>query len=315
MTPLISVIMPTWNCLDYLPAAVDSVLMQNVSLELIIVDDGSTDGSDRWLGELQSNDTRVVVLKGSHKGVSAARNLALSHAKGEFVAFLDADDLWYPDKLQNQLRLHLSDPNVVLSFTDYDHFSEQGIDLGRCFHFWPSFHRHLNPNLGLLRLSDRLKTSIYEENVIGTSTVMVKTECLRLAQGFDESLHSASDWDLWLRLLAYGDFVAINTPYMGYLVRSNSISRNTERRIASFEGILERFKQPMLQLNPNCYAPAVARLKLAQAESWQMQKGGYWKAIQAYCQACYQLPNKRNIRALLSHLVRGLLPNEKRLGK
>ncbi|OPX55594.1 Glycosyl transferase family 2 [Oceanospirillum multiglobuliferum] len=315
MNPLISVIMPTWNCLDYLPAAVDSVLSQAVNLELIIVDDGSTDGSDHWLNQLQAQHQNVVVLKGQHKGVSAARNLALSHARGHYVAFIDADDLWYQGKLQHQLTLHLADPELVLSFTDYDHFSEQGADLGRCFQFWPSFYRHLKPSIYQLRLADRLKTAIYEENVIGTSTVMVKTECLRLAQGFDESLHSASDWDLWLRLLAYGDFVAINQSYMGYLVRSNSISRNAERRIASFQSILERFKQPMQQLNPHCYAPAVARLKLAQAENWQVQKGGYWKAIQAYCQACYQLPNKRNIRALLSHLIKGLVPREKRLGK
>lgn len=301
----VSVIMPTYNCLSYLPKAVASVLQQNVSLELLIVDDGSDDGSDLWLQALSEQDDRVRILKGKHEGVSAARNLAICEAKGEWLAFLDADDYWYEDKLAFQLSVHQHDDDVVLSFTDYDHFSESDEDLGRCFPFWPGFEALLSPGIDLLHLSGGLKPAIYAENVIGTSTVMVKRSAVVEVGGFDENLHSASDWDLWLKLTAFGNFVAINQPMMGYLVRSNSISRNAERRLQSFELILERFRETMTALNPTCYAPARARLKLAQAECWQVREGGYWKACRAYLQACYQLPTRRNIRALLSHVIKG----------
>jgi glycosyltransferase involved in cell wall biosynthesis len=303
--PDFSVIMPTYNCLQYLPAAVDSVLRQRVNLELLIVDDRSDDGSDVWLSDLARRDPRVKLLKGHHKGVSAARNLALTAAQGRWVAFLDADDCWYADKLEVQLKVHQQNPNLILSFTDYDHFSEQDEYLGRCFSFWPRFSRLLNQDVSNLLLEQGLKTAIYEENVIGTSTVVVNRKALQAANGFDENLHSASDWDLWLRLLAHGDFMAINQPLMGYLVRKNSISRNIDRRLACFETILKRYKTPMQHLNPHCYAPAAARLQLAKAESWQVKEGGYWKAVQAYSYACYQLPTKRNLKALAAHLVKG----------
>lgn len=324
--PDVSVIMPTYNCLQYLPRAVESVLSQhNVRLELLIVDDGSDDGSDQWLAKLAQNDSRVRVLKGRHEGVSAARNIAIQQARADLVAFLDADDYWYRNKLAFQLELHQKKPELILSFTDYDHFSEQDEDLGTCFNFWPRFHELLARNAlvennkpggtkrwhlaeGLSRvavLAGKEKTSIYEENVIGTSTVVVKREALLNAKGFDEALHSASDWDLWLKLLTQGDFAAINQPLMGYLVRKNSISRNVEKRLASFEDIVLRYKQPMQALNKSCYDPAAARLQLAWAECWQQQRGGYWKAIRAYLLACYRLPTVRNLKAFLSHLLKG----------
>ncbi|MBB1489094.1 glycosyltransferase family 2 protein [Oceanospirillum sediminis] len=301
----VSVIMPTYNCLEYLPKAVHSVLMQNVDLELLIIDDQSTDGSAQWLEALQNKDTRIRVIKGEHKGVSAARNLAIAQARGQWLAFLDADDYWYSNKLKQQLEIHQCDPDVVLSFTDYDHFSEAGSDLGRCFRFWPGFDALLKPEINMLNLNGALKTVIYAENVIGTSTVLVNKTAVERVGGFDEHLQSASDWDLWLKLHHLGNFVAINQPLMGYLVRSNSISRNAERRLESFELILERFREAMTALNPSCYPAARARLKLAQAECWQASEGGYWKASKAYIQACYQLPTHRNIRALLSHLLKG----------
>lgn len=300
----VSVIMPTYNCLDYLPVAITSVLSQNVDLELLIIDDGSDDGSGAWLAAQAAVHNRIRILKGDHKGVSAARNLAIRQARGEYIAFLDADDYWYDDKLRMQLAYHRSQPDLVLSFTDYDHFSEQDEDLGRCFRFWPRFNRLLQSEEQCLRLSGALKTSIYEENVIGTSTVMVKTRALQQAGGFDEALHSASDWELWLRLLAYGDFLALKPSLMGYLVRQNSISRNVERRLRSFEKILDRFEPEMATLNPSCVAPARARLALAWAEALQAQDDGYWKAIAAYTRACYQLPTPRNLKALAAHIIR-----------
>jgi len=98
--------------------------------------------------------------------------------------------------------------------------------------------------------------------------------------------------------------LAIKPSQMVYLVRQNSISRNVERRLKSFELILTRFQPAMAALNPACVAPARARLALAWAEAWQEQDDGYWKAIGAYSKACYQLPTSRNLKALAAHIVR-----------
>ncbi|WP_191600469.1 glycosyltransferase family 2 protein [Marinomonas algicola] len=304
---LVSVIMPTYNCLSYLPSAIDSVLAQGVSFELLIVDDGSTDGSDIWLAEQAKKDPRIKVIKGEHKGVSAARNLAIKVAQGDWIAFLDADDFWYKRKLKAQLETVYSNPNCVMNFTEYDHLDEQGVDLGRCFHFWPRFSALLKGvTTDYAMISGKDKTCVYEENIIGTSTVLVKTRAIREVGGFDETLFSASDWDLWLKLSNKGDLSVIKYSTTHYLVRSNSISRNQQRRLKSMLCILERYKPSMETLNPYCYTPAFARFKLAEAEALQGQPGGYWPAVLSYIQACYRLPTKRNFRACLSHFVYGL---------
>ncbi|MBJ7538247.1 glycosyltransferase family 2 protein [Marinomonas transparens] len=302
----VSVIMPTYNCLAYLPQAVESVLSQSVSLELLIVDDSSTDGSHIWLADLANKDPRVKILKGEHKGVSAARNLAIAKAAGAWVAFLDADDYWYPEKLSKQLEIVQAYPKCVLNFTEYDHFDEQGGDLGRCFQFWPRFSKLVQGKTKAFVLNGQTKASIYEENVIGTSTVLVDTKLLQVIGGFDETLFSASDWDLWLKISAYGDFTVLSDSTTGYLVRSNSISRNQHKRLNSMKLILERYRKPMESAAPHCFAPAFARYKLAQAEAFQSEKGGYVQALMAYLQACYQLPTKRNMKACLSHVLHGI---------
>ncbi len=89
--------MPNYNCLDYLPKAIDSVLQQqDVRFELIVVDDGSTDGSLEWLKAAEQKYNQLRVLTQPNQGVIAARNRAIKKANGQFIAFLDADDYWYP---------------------------------------------------------------------------------------------------------------------------------------------------------------------------------------------------------------------------
>ncbi|TDP01063.1 glycosyltransferase family 2 protein [Marinomonas balearica] len=301
----VTVIMPTYNCLEYLPDAVNSVLCQKVDLELIVIDDCSTDGSDDWLRQMSERDARVKVIKGQHKGVSAARNLAIQQAKGRWVAFLDADDYWYLGKLEDQLACLEKSPNCVLSFTEYDHFGEQNECLGRCFDFWPRFQKRIKSDDEVVYLTGEKKTSIYEENVIGTSTVVVRTQTLKAVGGFDETLFSASDWDLWLKISLLGDVIVHKKAATAYLVRSNSISRNAERRIASVELILDRHRKDMENLNPECCAPAYARLSIAKAEAYRDQSGHYLRALRHYIKACSGLPTKRNLWAMLSHFVKG----------
>ena len=101
--PKVSVIIPTYNAMTYLPETVESVLRQTYSnFELLIIDDGSSDQTVQWVSQLV--DSRVRLISQENQGASVARNTGIAHAQGEYVAFLDADDLWEPTKLEQQVR-------------------------------------------------------------------------------------------------------------------------------------------------------------------------------------------------------------------
>ena len=136
ITPRVSVIIPCFNHGRFLRHAADSVLAQTLAdIELIIVDDGSTDDTPAVLAGL--DDRRVRTCRTSNRGVSAARNAGLDMVRGEFVAFLDADDLWEPDKLARQVAIMDAEPDVTLVFTDLRRFSPTDEMLERQFRFAP----------------------------------------------------------------------------------------------------------------------------------------------------------------------------------
>ena len=136
----VSVVIPNYNCRATLPRAIDSIRGQGVPVEIIVVDDGSTDGSREWL--VQQEDIKTLYTQ--RLGASQARNLGIEHCSNELIAFLDADDYWLDNKLSQQLYLHNHYPELVLSFTDYMHISEEGEPIIGCFAFWPRFHKQLS---------------------------------------------------------------------------------------------------------------------------------------------------------------------------
>jgi len=126
----VSVIIPTHNYARYVVEAIESVLAQTVAereiLEILVVDDGSTDDTPRVLAELDDRRLRVIRFD-EPRGVSVARNTALGEARGELIAYHDADDRWRPDKLERQLEVLRAEPEVGLVFTDMIRFSEKGV--------------------------------------------------------------------------------------------------------------------------------------------------------------------------------------------
>lgn len=121
----VSVIIPTYNLARYINETVDSVLGQTYkNYEIIIVDDGSTDNTKEALSEYGG---KITYIFQENQGVSAARNKGIKEAKGEYIAFLDADDLWLKDKLELQIGLMNSNPEVAMIFTDGESFNEEGL--------------------------------------------------------------------------------------------------------------------------------------------------------------------------------------------
>ncbi|MFP4151277.1 MAG: glycosyltransferase family 2 protein [Alkalispirochaeta sp.] len=197
---LISVIIPVYNRRELLPQALDSVTSQELppgmQMEVIVVDDGSTDGSDRLAVERSELDPRIRVLPVSHSGYpGAVRNRGAAAARGALLAFLDSDDTWLPGKLVAQHRLHR---RAALS-----HTRERWIRDGRTVS--QRSQRHA-------RAGDIFSDALHK-CIIGPSTAMIDAALYHRIGGFREDLEVAEDYEFWLRVLCHTAVAYTDTPY------------------------------------------------------------------------------------------------------
>jgi glycosyltransferase involved in cell wall biosynthesis len=292
-----SVIIPTRNCLPYLKAALMSVIAQDVGAEIIVVDDGSSDGTSQWLEDQNTPHLRVLTQNGI--GPARARNLAIEAANGDLIAFLDADDFWWPGKLRAQIAAHAAHPEAALSFSDYLHFDPSGSLHGTSFEFW-SFKAQA-ADYCILPDSE---ATLLAANLIGTSTVIARRQSLMDANGFATDLPSAEDWDLWLRLAASGQTLVSGAVTTSYLMRPGGETHKRGARIAALEMILGRYENSNGPLR-YAYACARGRLCAGQAE-WARERGEPWSALSWRARAWSALHEKRLLRGAISDGVAGL---------
>ncbi|MEO7454783.1 MAG: glycosyltransferase [Gemmatimonadaceae bacterium] len=189
MRPAVSIVLPTHDRLAMLEEAVASVQAQTFAdWELIVVDDGSTDGTGQWLESL--NEPRLVVIRLARDGnISRVRNAGVARARGQWVALLDSDDRWHPQKLDRQLRLHADNPQLRWSYTGRRMVDAGGVPLP------PSNFRRWQPHAG-----DILRPVLTLEANIAAPSVMVERALLLEAGSFDDGWPRAGDYELWLRL-------------------------------------------------------------------------------------------------------------------
>lgn len=212
--PLVSVVIPAFNCAAYLEETLGSVAGQTLGdFEVVVVDDGSTDGTKELLDRLAEPRLRVVAQ--DRRGPAAARNRGIELARGRYIAFLDADDLWEPDKLELQVQFMEHAPQVGLCFTDWTWLqAPPGV---------PSAFEAARSSLARLPVKPAgmgwvvTSASLFADYLLRgpipcwTSTVMVRRSTLALAGLFDEHLRGDEDTHLWLRL--------VKTAPVGYLRR------------------------------------------------------------------------------------------------
>jgi glycosyltransferase involved in cell wall biosynthesis len=180
------VVIPAYNSEAYLVEAIDSVLGQTYGdVEVIVVDDGSTDGT----GELiRSRYPMTRYIRTENGGPARARNIGIRNAGGEFVAFLDADDVWLPRKLEKQMTHFYRDPDVAMIFTENNYFDDRGvIDYSR------KFDKRV-----LMR--GCVPANIFLHSYVVTSTVIVRKKVFDDVGYFDEGLTIAEDDNLWIRI-------------------------------------------------------------------------------------------------------------------
>ena len=204
--------------------------MQGIDdIEILVVDDASTDGTGAWLAAEALRDPRVVPLHTERKGPAYTRNLAINQARAPLVAFLDADDLWWPRKLERALAFHEARPEIGFSFTDYLAVGPQGDVRGTCFGFWrPGYVSRRTTEFTIV---PEAELELLAANVVGTSTVVASRRALQNANGFAISSLSAEDWDLWLRLAGKDPVACSAASTTTYLMRPTSVTQNRSARI------------------------------------------------------------------------------------
>ena len=304
-TPSVSVIIPTRDCLPWLPGAIRSI-GSAPDIEIIVFDDGSSDGTPAWLAEAALADPRIVVMRGNGIGPAKARNRAIAAARAPLLAFLDADDRWLPGKLDIQLAAHRTWPEIALSFTDYRHVTEDPADLGPCFAYWPRFNALATGQDRPFVLGGDALARIYAEPVIGTSTVIARTDLVRAIGGFVEDLPSSEDWDLWLRLISRGQAACVPTVLMDYLMhRPGSETRNLRTRVLALRIIGARHHTAAAAISRTATRVFASRLLAAEAEIAHAE-GNDIRSAALSAAAFLRAPSKRALRETLGATRRAL---------
>jgi glycosyltransferase involved in cell wall biosynthesis len=201
-TPLVSVILPTYNRAGLLSRAIQSVLSQTfVHWELIVWDDGSNDHTEEVVKTVSDERTRFFYAQ--NNGVAYARNRAIEASRGKYLAFLDSDDEWCQDKLADQAAALNNYPAIDILFGDFLNTNMGTGERHRAFQEYP----HSLGSLKSEQISDRLflvrddiVKSLVIENFIATDTVMLRREILARTGGFREGLRNSEDFELWWRL-------------------------------------------------------------------------------------------------------------------
>lgn len=292
--PLCSVVIPAYNAIDFLPAAIRSVFDQAIdAVEVLVLDDGSTDGTAQWLALASAADSRIRVFQGGRLGPARARNLLIRKAKADLVAFLDADDVWLPGKLAEEIAFHRANPDVGFTFTDYRHVDMAGNLRSTAFEYWKPDYAAEARN-GFVRLHDPV-AQLFAANVAGTSCVVAKRECLRNAKGFAEELPSAEDWDLWLRLARSHPVAASGKVTMHYLMRPGSETSNRGARIAAMRDLVGRHKRGVAG-----WAVRAARSRIYSSQAqWSRERRKFLPAAIFAAAALALRPSSRMMREFL----------------
>jgi len=261
--PLISVIIPAYNSEKTIQETIESVIKQTFNdWELIVVNDGSQDRTVEIVSRIK--DDRIKLFSHPNAGAPASRNRGFNNSVGQFIAFLDADDLWTTDKLESQLNALQSHPEAAVAYSWTDYIDESGNFLkqgGRVI---------FNGNV----YSQLLVRNFLENG----SNPLIKREAINDIGGFNESLKGGQDWELYLRLGEKYHFVAVEKPQILYRFSTNSISSNALRQGAEclkvIESAFKRAPASILHLKKHSLANIYKYLACKTIDSRPTQKKG-----------------------------------------
>jgi glycosyltransferase involved in cell wall biosynthesis len=299
--PRVTVVIPMYNARAYVAQAIESALTQTYrSFEIVVVNDGSTDGSDAIVRDYARRyPNRVRVIDQNNAGLPSARNTALKAGRGDYYALLDADDVWHREHLQQAMQAFDADPDLGLVHANIRRVDAHGAGLGVPARRW---HRGLDPYRAL---------ALREEH-IACPTAVFSREAIRAVGGFDTQFTGlgCEDRDLWLRIaerfrLRYLDCVSAD-----YRVHAGSMSRNRERMAQARQRLLCK-----LALSPRgapLYAHGQAMIE-SDLGLELLDEGHWWPALCAQLRALAIRPQtaliwRRLLRTAYEAIARALSP-------
>jgi GT2 family glycosyltransferase len=290
--PLVSVVVPTYNRAHLIGRTIESVLGQSYrNVEVVVVDDGSTDHTREQLAKDYGKDERVRYFHKTNGGPASARNAGFSHARGEYVALLDSDDTWYPWKLSLQIGCMERDRTLGMTWSDMEMIDSTGQVVDRAYlrHMYTAYRwfsndqlfaqslplRDVAPELASVVGDARLRTGhIFSKMIMGnlvhTSTVVLRRERLERVRGFNESLrYSGEDYDFHLRTCREGPVGLLDLPAIRY--QQGLPDRLTARRygIHMAENLLRTIEPVVRNDRARIDLPEhMIRRTLAKAHAW-----------------------------------------------
>jgi len=227
--PMVSVIIPTYNQANFIDKAIKSVLKQTYQdFEIIVIDDGSTDNTEEIIRCFKDKRVKYIKKYKKNRGISVARNIGIKVARGKYVALLDSDDEWLPEKLDKQIKiLQDGSPELGAVYSNLCYIDENG------------------KNTNKLR-NPKKEGYIYEDllgkNHVGApSTLLIRKECFHQVGLFDDLLNAQQDWDMWIRIAKYYRFALIKIPLVKYRLHSNQLSKNLGVKIITANRILVKY--------------------------------------------------------------------------
>ena len=224
---IVSVIIPVYNSGNYIAETIESVLNQTYKdIEIVIVDDCSKDNSREVIESyLKKNKNMVYHIQEKNAGAAVARNMALGLARGRYIAFLDSDDLWYPQKIEKQLDL-MKEKNAAICYTAIEMINEKG-----------------NLIKGKRNIKDRIDYKFLLKNtMIATSTVIVDRK--KIGNFQMPLIRSGQDYATWLQLMRNGiNAYGINKVFVKYRVGSNSLSSKKYKSIIQVWNIQIKYER------------------------------------------------------------------------
>ncbi|OGU23031.1 MAG: hypothetical protein A2X85_14300 [Geobacteraceae bacterium GWF2_54_21] len=289
-TPLVSIIIPTYNSASFITEAIDSCLMQTYTkFEIIVINDGSTDNTDEVV--LKYID-KITYIKQENAGAARARNLGIAEAKGDYIAFLDADDIWITDKLQKQIEIMKRNPNIALVYGKFENFSE-------------------GTNEILSIMPDSIQSGflfdhILINNLIGLSSVLVRKSVLDEVGSFDERLLTAEDTNLWLKIAYKYPFGVVSEILFRRRIHGGNISERVDIKVGTLDN-LDWIVELYPEVSPKKYTPMKeAYLIKGEAMAVDMFHGGAYSKCNAVCKKLITM-NVSNAKILI-YFVITLLP-------
>lgn len=275
----VSIGIPAYNYANYLPEAIESILRQTFKdWELVVVDDESTDNTKEVVQKyIKKYGDKIKYVWQKNKGLAGSRNTAIKNSTGKYIAFLDADDIWFPKKLATEVRFLDNHPRVGVVYSNWEFFGE----------------KKENHTVGMAEYPFNrgwVLKKFFIKCPISYSSVMLRRKCFDKVGLFDESLKQCEDVDITLRIARYFQFDYISTPLSGYRYHENNMHLDLVENCEEFTKVLGRclednrkelsdddYKEMLAQYQRSIRAIGIVHMQLGQNKKSRKYFRQYFK--------------------------------------